>query len=46
MYHNDVPADRAYTPKASTLGVSAGTNYRGHLREVSNDRYYFIYTIY
>ncbi len=39
MYNMDVPADRAYTPKASTLGVSAGTNYRGHLGEVSNERF-------
>ena len=39
MHNMDVPVDRAYTPKASTLGVSAGTNYRGHLREVRYERF-------
>lgn len=40
MHNMDVSADRVISPKASTLGVSAGTNYRAHLREVQYERSY------
>jgi len=37
VYNEDVPVDRDYSPKASTVGVFTGTNYTGHLTEVHYD---------
>ena len=45
MYDEYVPIDRVLDPKASTVGVSVGTNYTEHLTEVQNERFNHSYKI-